>query len=580
VGDTSKGQGSVVTDLLAAVADEVEAANAPEQRWQVLEDAVLRQAGDSRVVLKATDLDARIQEGASAKVRLDGVEFAAEVTSLELGVITLMVNDCETTAVTQCEVLLPREGWTESLHEFLENSREKLEEASAQPGSPICALVNPSAGWVSAQRPLTYVVGAPGSGKTTDLVQLALAKAHQGKRVAIVTYTNAAADVIFERLAPGIDPEADVTLCRMGATERSLGIENMHGCETVGVTSGVRDSLEASIMITTAYRALACATVSDGTHDVVFIDEASTMPLSLTCVVAMLARSQVRLYGDPYQLGPIALSEAAPETPLMRRFATSPFELLNFENPLPSSGAVSVMNGQYRLAPSLASATLPPLYAQGGVTSTGAREPESPWGAGSLLYVDTTSLNAASVRTLGSRQNEVHASGVVESVRVLLEQGAVTPENIDESLLVITPYRAQRLLISQMLQGTGWFSDQQIRSLVTTIHRSQGSERDFVLVDTTDALSEVELSQQSVGRLWQGTGLQSDGSRLLTTALTRARVQALVVMRRDVTGTAQDPFSEGARALARLNALLDRWGNPAAFSLEDADSSWRADQLN
>ena len=567
MGVTSKRRESVVADLLSAVAKEVQASDAPERRWQVLDNAVLSQAGGDRVVLKATDLDSRIQEGAAATARLDGVEFTAEVTSLEFGFITLMIEGCGLASVTKCELLLPQEEWTKGLYEFLCDSRDELEFASSQTGSPIAALVNPSAGWVSAQKPLTYVVGAPGSGKTTDLIERALTTADEGKRVAIVTYTNAAADLIFERLAPRIDPEGGVTVCRMGATERSLETEKVHGCETVGVSSGVRESLEASILITTAYRALACANIADGTHDVVLIDEASTMPLSLACVVAMLARSEVRLYGDPYQLGPIALSEAAPETPLMRRFDSSPFELLNFENPLPAAGPVSVKSGQYRLAPSLASATLPPLYAQAGTTSTIEREPESPWGRGSLLYLDTTANAAASAQISGSRQNQVHASGVVECVRVLLEQGAVTPDNIDEALLIITPYRAQRVLISQMLQKTGWFTDQQIRSLVTTIHRSQGSERDFVVVDTTDALDESELGEQSVGRLWQGKGLQSTGSRLLTTALTRARMQALVLMRRDVTGTAQDPFSEGAKALARLNALLDRRGNPASFSL-------------
>jgi superfamily I DNA/RNA helicase len=44
------------------------------------------------------------------------------------------------------------------------------------------------------------VLAGPGSGKTRHLIELALAKCRKGRKVAIATYTNAAANEIKERL--------------------------------------------------------------------------------------------------------------------------------------------------------------------------------------------------------------------------------------------------------------------------------------------------------------------------------------------------------------------------------------------
>jgi hypothetical protein len=363
-----------------------------------------------------------------------------------------------------------------------------------------------------------------------------------------------------------------VKVTRLGVTERSLSIEDQAASAAISVSASM-DGVEADVLVTTAYRALGCAREHARGFSAVLIDEASTMPLALAWAAALLARTYVGLYGDPYQLGPIALGTVDSDRTLRQRFGTSPFEVEGVMEAAGRHNAARVLSGQHRLPSSLASAVLAPLYANSRGASSRTEEKQTPWGTGSLLYVDTTAMNPTCVRVSSSRQNVFHASLVVECVRALLEQDAVRPDDVEQDLLIVTPYRAQRALITRLLADKGWFSDQQVRRLVTTIHRAQGSERDFVLVDTVEAPLSDRPGESMIGRLWDGKGWQSPGARLLTTALTRARAQALVVMRRDVTGTAYDAHAPDAKALPRLNAMLDQWGNPADIALP-ASGHW------
>jgi superfamily I DNA and/or RNA helicase len=154
----------------------------------------------------------------------------------------------------------------------------------------------------------------------------------------------------------------------------------------------------------------------------------------------------------------------------------------------------------------------------------------------------------------------------------MLEQEVVAADDIAKSLLIITPYRAQRSLISNRLEETRWIAKMQIRALVTTVHRAQGSEREYVILDVTDAPNFDRDVFLPVGRLWEGEGLQSNGSRLLNTALTRARKQALVVLHRDSIRNSSAVRSGIVKALPSLNDKLDRWGMPATIKFDSPES--------
>ena len=567
---TSANCRQVLNDLRTAVQNEWLLVSKPQEQWKVLEAPVLRSVAESTLFINALDLDDQLFEGSQSLVRLDGVEYRAEVVGLAIGELVLRIDDCTVVQATRCEIKVPIPSYLESLGEFLESSLVSLSaKGDLAPGLALATAMSmePDKRGDFAER-IRYVIGPPGSGKTTDLMDQVMSLSRQGQRVAVVTYTNSAADLIFLRLAKRLQPDVDFKLCRFGITDASQQIELDSDSSAVSATNQVREVDDANVLITTAYRALVCCRNGVDSFDEVLIDEASTMPVSLAWVAASLAIKSVNIYGDPFQLGPITQSGNDLESTILQRFGSSPFDVLGVLDGQIANSQVSVLQRQFRMPPALSNASAVPLYRLESHTDLeDASEPNSPWGSGSLLHLNTASIGAVTERASESRRNAKHADVVVEAIRLLLEQNVIEPETGAASLLVITPYRLQRSDVHRALHSTGWFHDQQIRQMVTTIHRAQGQERDFVILDITDAPTGDPTDHSVIGRLWSGTGWQSGGARLLTTALSRARKQVLVIMHRGVTGTAEDPYDPNARPLARLNALLNVWGNEADFSL-------------
>lgn|GEM_PF-1972768 len=566
----------ILDDLCAAVERERSIATEKASEWQPVRNALLSSGSSGATLLKAEDIDEQLKEGSTTVIRIDGKKFIAEVVGMAFGELDLLIKNCDLISGLKVEYRIPFDDYLTTLYDFLQG---KVFEVNSDkfPKSSLAlanAVVSPLGNRKAAGSRVSYVMGAPGSGKTEELVQKALALVFSGMRVMVVTYTNAAADIIFGRLASRLADEPSVQLARLGLTEASLEIEKRADSDNVRSTMAIAQAMEGNLMVTTAYRALMCAKNEVGTHSVVLFDEASTLPISLAWAGSLVATERIVLYGDPFQLGPIGQSEPLREHTLRQRFATSPFEIEGVMKAAEADQSQVVLQRQYRLPSALANATCPPLY-QTSINSTRnlLNDTQSPWGVGSLLYVDSSKLEATCQKTQrGSRRNEIHADLVVELVRAMLEQEVVAADDIAKSLLIITPYRAQRSLISNRLEETRWIAKMQIRALVTTVHRAQGSEREYVILDVTDAPNFDRDVFLPVGRLWEGEGLQSNGSRLLNTALTRARKQALVVLHRDFIRNSSAVRSGIVKALPSLNDKLDRWGMPATIKFDSPES--------
>jgi len=555
---------AVLSDLSYAVSYEINQRKAQEEQWTPLTVLGIKKIDATSLFLRAAEIDATLIEGAESRIRLDGVEYSAEISGLRLADMTIRVNECKLDDVLKAELRLPIQGQLEEVEKFLFKSL--IDTTGPIWQHPSTALANSLTEPLesrAANHNIKYILGAPGSGKTSHLVERAMAAAQLGGRVVIVSFTNAAADVIFERIGRKVASESSLTVTRHGATETALHLERRFACPRVTVAGSQREAIDANIAITTAYRAFFLAKSRMGTHSHVFVDEASTIPLALAWTSALLATESVELCGDPFQLGPIGQDDLESST-LRRAFKTSPFEVEGVMVAARTDTRIEVLQGQHRLPARLAAAATPPLYRSTSAPSgMSVAEPTSPWGEGSLLYIDTSGLNPIGEQVDGSRRNFVHAGLVKDCVAALLEQGEIGPDDLASSLLVITPYRVQRGAIRKVLNETGWFSPAQVRASVTTIHRAQGSERPFVILDVTDAPLSGQVEKSSIGRLWDGLGWQSEGARLLTTALTRASKQALVIMKRDLVAIPADPHSLEIKSLPRLNSMLERYGRPA-----------------
>lgn len=559
---------ALLDDLLCAVEEEWEAVSTPANNRRQLTDVILDPQGDGSTLLRCADIYPILSEGSTCVVVLDGSEFRAEVVGLGVGEMSMRVEGCHATAVATCYLQEAVPQYLQTLIGFLREA--KFGAAPDQGAGAFHELANavaqsPGSRGV-AEHQIKYVVGPPGSGKTIALVEEVQRLTRQGERAVVVTYTNAAADLIFSRLAGQVRPGSTLRVCRFGMTPSTVLTAESSSHENVFIADSLRDALASEVLVTTAYRALACAESRPRSFDAVLIDEASAMPVALAWVAALLANSSVSLFGDPYQLGPISQQSGVPAESALQRFQTSPFEVDGVMESLAQSANATILQDQYRLPATLARATAAPLYRNAvRPLMPQGEETSSAWGPGSLLYFDSNLVGATCKRTNTSRSNNQHAEIVIRAIRSFLEEGEIEADRLEESLLVITPYREQRRLIADLLESTQWVSRTRVEKIVTTIHRAQGSERDFVIVDTVDAPNADPGVQWDVGRLWGGVGWQSQGSRLLTTAMTRARRQALIIMRRDVTGTAGDIYDPNVRALPRLNRMLDLWGKPATI---------------
>ena len=84
----------------------------------------------------------------------------------------------------------------------------------------------------------------------------------------------------------------------------------------------------------------------------------------------------------------------------------------------------------------------------------------------------------------------------------------------ESDIIVLTPFRAQRILIRKILHGIGLKKVQ-----VSTVHRAQGSERHTVIFDPVDARRDF-LNEK----------MNSDAPRLINVAISRAKAHLIVLL--------------------------------------------------
>jgi len=198
----------VLNELRTAVRNEWLLVSKPQAQWKVLEAPVLRSVAGSTLFLNALDLDDKLFEGSQSVVHLDGVEYRAEVVGLAIGELALRIDDCTVTEATRCEIKVPVPSYLESLGEFLEDCLASLSaEGDLTPGFALAtAMAMEPDRRAGLAEQIRYVIGPPGSGKTTELIDQVISLTRQGHRVAVVTYTNSAADLVFTRLAERLQP--------------------------------------------------------------------------------------------------------------------------------------------------------------------------------------------------------------------------------------------------------------------------------------------------------------------------------------------------------------------------------------
>lgn len=182
-------------------------------------------------------------------------------------------------------------------------------------------------------------------------------------------------------------------------------------------------------------------------------------------------------------------------------------------------------------------------------------------GFGSLCYLDTSLEKFETRMPPGSRSrlNEAQASLTTRLAETLSESRCCG----DGEIALITPYRAQATHLKQLVSRSPLLSH---RTVVDTVHRFQGSERDLVLLDLPDGPG------ASTGWFMRGVRADHDGVRMSTVAITRAARRLVVVgnFRHLLSAVPNDAW---IRRL--LHDLMDH-GSPVPLPEELSESDERA----
>lgn len=444
----------------------------------------------------------------------------------------------------------------------------------------------------SLKRRVHFVWGPPGTGKTTTLSVLVLAHVLAGRRVLVVTPSNASADVIAAGIAErcgNLEEYQRGLVLRVGPRPGRTLVEQ-HGSHLVPyLVAGRLEDEARQLCVDDGTVAPYAAAVSSRTRriqgllrdcrvavgpvhhvylsrelcgewDVVIVDEASMVTGPQIWLAAGKARSQVVVAGDFMQL-PAPVAHSRPED--VRWLSQDPFARLGIPDDLARDDDppyVTTLTEQYRMSPAICDLVGSMFYDHRLRTACGVARRHTPaWArhphAGSVVLVDTTCLKPGAIIPAGtnSRQNPVHARVIHDIVATLLpglEQG-----EDHGSILVLSPFRSQVALLSDDLKP---FRRQHAQLTVSTVHRAQGAEADTVLLSLDDAPGSPMSGFMRAER-WTNAG-----ARLMNVGLSRARKRVIVVAARDHLMTG------GGAVVRRLLELLDGRGTVIEWDLSVA----------
>ena len=326
--------------------------------------------------------------------------------------------------------------------------------------------------------------GPPGTGKTKVIPEIV----HRiGGPVLLGAFTNTAVDKMLVAL---LEHDPAVRFLRVGRACDSPEVvaklsNDPAECFTedlamkYGTVRAVKDALQhARIVAATAHRACTIPYLRTRGFEMAVVDEAGQLTEPLTLGLILRARRFV-LIGDDRQLPPVVRTG---------RLAHSMFERLKKDGQ-----SITLLDTQYRMHPQIMDVSNR-LFYEGRLRAGISELERTPPDGLPVVFIPVESQR-------DGRSNRDEAEIVVEIIRSFIRDSGVRPESIG----VVSPFRAQVVLLRQMLGSTG--------VTVDTVERFQGGERDVMILSFVRS---------------RGTGFVFDDRRL-NVAITRARRKLVLV---------------------------------------------------
>jgi hypothetical protein len=249
-----------------------------------------------------------------------------------------------------------------------------------------------------------------------------------------------------------------------------------------------------------------------GRFDLVVFDEASQVGKAQAMTFAHLGKRSLYA-GDPKQLAPIAQAGSSDVTTWL---GNSPFEWISRSSIRP---ATCMLDEQWRMAAPIGNAVSSIFY-ESKLRVAAPAESDPAWQASriakatQLLGAENVVLLDTQVPAVAARQfrgYECPESAQLIAALIVDHVQNWPIKDVKSDLLVLTPYRAQRRKIEEELR-----SIEVPASLVSTVHRAQGSERKIVIFDPVCPTAEFVSGEE--------------GMRLVNVAFSRAQCRLIVML--------------------------------------------------
>ncbi|WP_191565567.1 AAA domain-containing protein [Metabacillus idriensis] len=418
----------------------------------------------------------------------------------------------------------------------------------------------------SKYNPVTFVWGPPGTGKTYTLARTAANHYFKGKRVLILSHSNSAVDVLMKEISAFIQKkerfkEGELLRYGTGAGETSFPVpittsdlliqkdpalsankqqlleERKHLKKDLSDSFSKRDSnqlldletkisrvlekirkqesefvKEAYVIGATLAKAASDPAIYEDEYDVVIVDETSMAYVPQAAFAASLAK-RVIVCGDFKQLPPIASSRHSLVEKWLKEDIFIRSGVADFTKHLHPH--MLLLKEQRRMHPDISAFTNQFIYQKK------VGDHESVKKSRNKIVSEAPFPNLASILLDTSHTGEHCMKEKTSHSKFNLWQLLLSFQSIHESYLsgarsigYVTPYRAQAVLMQQLLGDLYQEELQNSDILAATVHKFQGSERDVMIFDTVDSFPENRAGMLTTGK---------DSARLINVAITRTK---------------------------------------------------------
>jgi hypothetical protein len=271
--------------------------------------------------------------------------------------------------------------------------------------------------------------------------------------------------------------------------------------------------------------------------DVVVIDEASMIPLSLFYCSAAKAKSRLVIAGDFRQLPPIVqvgtklkkenFKVLASDTEYKDLLTKNPFTYSKVLDGIGQETELSqlvALRDQYRMRKDISDLISDYFYPEHTLKTIENRmDKETPWGNESFIVFDTSTLGPESSRVQSSWRNIIHALVIKAMSDSLIADGWEFPSTAKKSFAVLSPFAKQTNFIRSLVLPS---NVKGIEGGISTVHRFQGNERDLMIVDITKVAS---ADDPGLGNFLGNIDPLAVENAMWNVGISRARQHVLVV---------------------------------------------------